>query len=317
MKIPPAAISTVARPQRFASQAAVYFELTKPRVVTLIVFTAVVGMLLANPGSVAPQVLLFATLGISLAAGSAAAFNHVLDRRADAMMARTRARPLPTHQLSATQAVVFAAALAAVSAATLILGVNTLTAVLTLLALVGYSVIYTIFLKPLTPQNIVIGGAAGAAPPVLGWTAVTGEVTTDALLLFLIIFTWTPPHFWSLALFREKEYANAGIPMLPVTHGSSFTRRSILAYTGVLAAVALLPFATGMSGVIYLVGAVVLNAQFVRYAWRLHRNYSDALAWRIFRFSIQYLAALFALLLLDRYGGAIREALRLFVASLP
>jgi protoheme IX farnesyltransferase len=256
-------------------------------------------------------------VGISLAAGSAAAFNHVLDRRADAMMARTRARPLPTHQLSATQAVAFAAALAVVAAATLLLGVNTLTAVLTLLALVGYSVIYTIFLKPLTPQNIVIGGAAGAAPPVLGWTAVTGEVTIDALLLFLIIFAWTPPHLWSLALYREKEYAKAGIPMLPVTHGSRFTRRSILAYTIVLAAVGLLPFATGMSGVVYLVGAVALNARFVAYAWRLHCSYSDALAWRTFRFSIQYLAALFSLLLLDHYGVAVSEALQsLIVASL-
>jgi protoheme IX farnesyltransferase len=318
MKTPPAAVSTVARPQRFTSQAALYFELTKPRVVTLIVFTAVVGMLLAAPGSPTAQVLVFATMGISLAAGSAAAFNHVLDRRADAMMARTRARPLPTHQLSATQAVLFAAALAVISAATLMLGVNTLTAVLTLLALVGYSVVYTIFLKPFTPQNIVIGGAAGAAPPVLGWTAVTGEVTVDALLLFLIIFTWTPPHFWSLALYRQKEYAKAGIPMLPVTHGSSFTRRSILAYTIVLAAVSLLPFGTGMSGVVYLVGAVALNARFVAYAWRLHRAYSDALAWKIFRFSIQYLAALFALLLLDHYGVAILEALQaLFFALLP
>jgi protoheme IX farnesyltransferase len=236
MKIPPAAVSTATRPPRFATQAAVYFELTKPRVVSLIVFTAVVGMLLATPGSVTPHVLLFATVGISLAAGSAAAFNHVLDRRADAMMARTRARPLPTHQLSATQAVAFAAALAVVAAATLLLGVNTLTAVLTLLALVGYSVVYDLP-EAATPQNIVIGGAAGAAPPVLGWTAVTGEVTIDALLLFLIIFIWTPPHFWSLALCREKEYAKAGIPMLPVTHGSSFTRRTILAYTIVLAGV--------------------------------------------------------------------------------
>jgi heme O synthase-like polyprenyltransferase len=255
MKIPPAAVSTATRPPRFAEQAAVYFELTKPRVVSLIVFTAVVGMLLATPGSLTPQILVFATLGISLAAGSAAAFNHVLDRRADALMARTRARPLPTHQLTAVQAVAFAAALAIVSAATLLLGVNTLTA--------------------------------------------------------------TPPHFWSLALYREKEYAKAGIPMLPVTHGSSFTRRTILAYTIVLAGVSLLPYATGMSGFLYLVGAVILNARFVAYAWQLHRGYSDALAWTMFRFSIQYLAALFALLLLDHYGAAIRDALQsLFVASL-
>jgi heme o synthase len=195
-------------------------------------------------------------------------------------------------------------------------GVNTLTAVLTLLALVGYSVIYTIFLKPLTPQNIVIGGAAGAAPPVLGWTAVSGEISIDALLLFLIIFTWTPPHFWSLALYREKEYARAGIPMLPVTHGSGFTRRSILAYTIVLAVAALLPFATGMSGPVYFIGAIALNARFVAYAWRLHCNYSDALARRIFRFSIQYLAALFALLLLEYYGVPIQEALRSLTSAL-
>ncbi len=193
---------------------------------------------------------------------------------------------------------------------TLVLGVNALTAVLTMCALVGYSAIYTVFLKPLTPQNIVIGGAAGAAPPVLGWTAVTGEISVDALLLFLIIFTWTPPHFWSLALYREKEYASAGIPMLPITHGSRFTRGSILFYTVVLSAVAMLPFATGMCGIAYLAGAVALSARFLTYAWRLYRDYSDALARRTFRFSIQYLAALFALLLLDRYGSA-------FVAALP
>lgn len=312
------AVSPATRPRRFVAHAAAYLELTKPRVVTLIVFTAVVGMLLATPGSMTTHVFVLATVGISLAAGSAAAFNHVLDRRADAIMARTRSRPLPTHQLSARHAVVFAATLAVLSAMTLVLGVNKLTAILTLLALVGYSVIYTIFLKPLTPQNIVIGGAAGAAPPVLGWTAVTGEITGDALLLFLIIFVWTPPHFWSLALYREKEYAKAGIPMLPVTHGSSFTRKSILYYTIVLAAVTVLPFATGMSGIVYLVGALALNARFVAYAWRLHRNYSDALAHKTFRYSIQYLAALFALLLLDHYGIALREALQsLVVTSFP
>lgn len=298
---PPTSDLPSPRLYRLAAHAAVYFALTKPRVVALIVFTAVVGMLLAVPGSITPQIFLCATLGISLAAGSAAAFNHVLDRRKDALMARTRARPLPSHQLSAQQATVFAAALTVVAAITLAVGVNALTAVLTLAALVGYSVIYTVFLKPTTPQNVVIGGAAGAAPPVLGWTAVTGEVTLDAMLLFLIVFIWTPPHFWSLALYREKEYANANIPMLPVTHGNLYTRRCILYYSLALAGVSLLPFASSMSGLVYLIGAAVLNSRFLAYAWRLDRSYSDALARRMFKFSILYLAALFALLLLDRF----------------
>jgi len=194
------------------------------------------------------------------------------------------------------------------SAAILAFGVNTLTAVLTLSALVGYSVVYTIFLKPLTPQNIVIGGAAGAAPPVLGWTAVTGALSAEAMTLFLIIFIWTPPHFWSLALYRETEYAKAGIPMLPVTHGSAYTRKSILAYTLALAVVALLPYATGLSGPLYALGATALNIRFIAYAWRLHRGYSDALARQTFRYSIHYLAALFGLLLLDHYGAALLEA---------
>ena len=273
-------------------------------------------MLLGTPEPLDPTVFLLATLGIAMAAGSAAAFNHVLDRRADALMARTRARPLPTHQLSTPQAVVFATALAVVSAATLIVGVNALTAVLTLFALVGYSVIYTIFLKPRTPQNIVIGGAAGAAPPLLGWTAVTGSISADAVLLFLIVFVWTPPHFWSLALYREKDYAAAGVPMLPVTHGSAFTRKSILAYTLALAVVATLPWTTGMSGPFYLVGATALNLRFVVFAWRLHRHYSDALSRRVFRFSINYLAALFTLLLLDRYGAVSGEPMQALAANL-
>ena len=310
-RTPPSADSHATQAQRLAAQAAAYFELTKPRVVALIVFTAVVGMLLATPGSITPQIFWCATFGISLAAGSAATFNHVLDRQADAIMARTRARPLPLHRLSARQATFFGAALAALSALTLLFGVNVLTAVLTLLTLVGYSVVYTIILKPLTPQNIVIGGAAGAAPPVLGWTAVTGEIALDAVLLFLIVFTWTPPHFWSLALYREKDYASANIPMLPVTHGSAYTRRSILYYTVALALVSVLPYASAMSGLLYLIGALALNAHFVAYAWQLHRNYSDALARKMFRFSIQYLAALFALLLLDRflmsYGGSLKS----------
>jgi len=292
------------------AQAGAYWDLTKPRVVTLIVFTAVVGMFLATPGHVPINILLLAPLGIALAAGSAAAFNHVLDRRADAIMPRTRARPLPTGQLQPRQAVTFAAVLALLSMAILGFGVNTLTAALTFLSLIGYAVVYTYFLKRYTSQNIVIGGAAGAAPPILGWTAVTGSVSTDAVVLFLIIFVWTPPHFWSLALYRAREYAQVGIPMLPVTRGSKFTRQSILAYTIVLAAVTVLPFATAMSGFFYLVGAVALNARFIAHAWKLNRDYSDALARRTFRYSIQYLATLFALLLVDHYRVAIGAALR-------
>ncbi len=315
-RTPISPVSPSTQVDRLVAQAAAFFELTKPRVVALIVFTAVVGMLLATPGAITPQVFVCATLGISLAAGAAAAFNHVLDRRADAIMARTRARPLPSHLLSARQASLFGATLAVVAALTLVFGVNTLTAVLTLLALVGYSVIYTVFLKPLTPQNIVIGGAAGAAPPVLGWTAITGEVTLDAMLLFLIVFIWTPPHFWSLALYREKEYASANIPMLPVTHGSAYTRRHILGYTIALAAVCLLPYASGMSGLPYLIGALALNLRFVAYAWQLHAKYSDALARKMFRFSIQYLAALFALLLLDRLLMSYRGELQALLLAL-
>ena len=287
-----------------------YLQLTKPRVVALIAFTAVVGMFLATPGFVPLDVLVLATLGISLAAGSAAAFNHILEQRLDAIMARTRARPLPTGKLSRRQAIVFAAMLAMLSMTLLVVGVNTLTAALTFLSLIGYSVVYTLFLKPATPQNIVIGGAAGAAPPVLGWTAVTGSVDYDALLLFLIIFVWTPPHFWALALYREKEYAKAGIPMLPVTHGSEFTRKCILLYTVLLAAITLLPFATHMSGLLYLVGAVILNVVFISYSFRLYINYSDMLARQTFSYSIVYLAALFALLLIDHYRRGIFETLQ-------
>ena len=287
-----------------------YLQLTKPRVVALIAFTAVVGMFLATPGFVPLDVLVLATLGISLAAGSAAAFNHILEQRLDAIMARTRARPLPTGKLSRRQAIFFAATLALLSMTLLVVGVNTLTAALTFLSLIGYSVIYTLFLKPATPQNIVIGGAAGAAPPVLGWTAVTGSVDYDALLLFLIIFVWTPPHFWALALYRENEYAKAGIPMLPVTHGSEFTRKCILLYTVLLAAITLLPFATHMSGLLYLVGAVILNVVFISYTLRLYMNYSDMLARQTFSYSIVYLAALFALLLIDHYRRGIFETLQ-------
>jgi protoheme IX farnesyltransferase len=306
---PRAAVLAGARSRRAGLLAREYFELTKPRVVALIVFTAVVGMFLSTPGFLPLGAFVWGTLGIALAAGSAAAFNHVLDRRADAEMARTRARPLPTGQLAPRQAFAFAFALAALSMLLLATQVNALTAALTFLSLIGYSVVYTLWLKYATPQNIVIGGAAGAAPPLLGWAAITGEVSADALALFLIIFVWTPPHFWALALYREKEYAKVGIPMLPVTHGRAYTQRQILYYTLALALVSGLPFATGKSGWLYLAGALVLNAGFVHHAWRLWRNYSDALARRTFRYSIQYLALLFALLLADHYGRLIHAAL--------
>jgi protoheme IX farnesyltransferase len=298
------------RGARLSLLAREYFALTKPRVVSLIVFTAVVGMFLSTPGALPLGAFVFGTLGIALAAASAAAINHVLDRKFDAEMARTRARPLPTGTLTSAQALVFAVALGLVSMLVLALGVNTLTAVLTFLSLIGYSVIYTVFLKHATPQNIVIGGAAGAAPPVLGWAAIRGEVSSDALLLFLIIFVWTPPHFWALALYREKDYAKAGIPMLPVTHGGEYTRLHILLYTIALTAATLMPFATRMSGWLYFAGAVALNAGFLYYAWRLYRRYSEALARQTFRYSIQYLTLLFALLLIDHYYLYIREALQ-------
>ncbi|MFQ5546104.1 MAG: heme o synthase [Acidiferrobacterales bacterium] len=310
MKPSSASIASAARGRSFRSVAREYFSLTKPKVVSLIVFTAIVGMFLSTPTMVPWHILILATLGISLAAGSAAAINHVIERDSDALMMRTYKRPLPTGQLTSRQAIVFACVLAVIAMLILILGVNGLTAVLTFATLIGYSVVYTVFLKRATPQNIVIGGAAGAAPPVLGWTAVTGEVASDALLLFLIIFVWTPPHFWALALYRHQDYANAGIPMLPVTHGPRFTRLYILLYTILLAAVTLMPFATRMSGMIYLIGALVLNVIFLHYAWKLYRDYSDGLARKTFGYSIQYLAALFALLLIDHYSVLITETLQ-------
>lgn len=280
-----------------------FYELTKPRVVMLIMFTAVVGMFLATSSMVPLNSLLLGTLGIGMSAAAGAAINHIVDREIDSKMNRTRKRPLATGGLSTEQALAFAIALAAVSMFILARWVNGLTAVLTFASLIGYAVVYTVFLKHWTPQNIVIGGAAGAAPPVLGWTAVTGQVSADALLLFLIVFCWTPPHFWALALYRRNEYAKAGVPMLPVTHGARFTRLHILLYTVLLAAVSIMPFATQMSGWIYLAGAVVLNAQFIMYAVRLYLNYSDALSRRTFVYSIQYLAMLFALMLVDHYLG--------------
>ncbi len=289
-----------------------YYELTKPRVVALIVFTAIVGMFLATEGMVPLPVLIFGGLGIGLSAASGAAFNHLLDRRADRIMARTSGRPLPTGSVRTGPAVMFALALAALSVVLLITQINVLTAVLSFASMIGYAVVYTVWLKHATPQNIVIGGAAGAMPPVLGWSAVTGVVSSDALLLFLIIFCWTPPHFWALALYRRDEYAAAGIPMLPVTHGERHTLLQMVLYTILLIAVSVLPFATGMSGAMYLVGTLILGGIFLAYVVRLFRRYSDSLAKQTFGFSIQYLAMLFALMLVDHY----QQPLQAFIKSL-
>lgn len=279
-----------------------FYELTKPRVVTLIVFTAIVGMFLATPGWPGSAALVFGTFGIGLAASAAAVVNHVLDARIDAKMLRTRGRPLPQGKLTERQAFVFAGVLAAVSMAVLTLLVNPLTALLTFASLIGYAIVYTVYLKRATPQNIVIGGAAGAMPPVLGWTAVTGTLDPNALLLFLIIFAWTPPHFWALAIHRRDDYARANVPMLPVTHGVPFTRLHILFYTVILFAVSLLPYASGMSGPVYLGGAVFLGIAFIGHALRLYfGDNAPGLPMRTFTFSIWYLAALFALLLVDHH----------------
>ena len=276
-----------------------YVGLCKLKVVALIVFTAVVGMFMATPGMVPLDALVFGTLGIGMAAASAAAINHLVDRSVDARMARTRNRPLPTGHVNPRSCLWFALSLGALAMLVLVVFVNTLTAVLTFLSLIGYAVIYTMYLKRATPQNIVIGGAAGAAPPVLGWTAVTGSVDPHALLLFLIIFVWTPPHFWALAIHRRKEYADVDIPMLPVTHGVDFTRLQVLLYTVLLLAVSVLPYVTHMSGVLYLAGAVLLGLVFLRHALRLMRN--DAAAMPTFGYSIVYLMGIFALLLVDHY----------------
>jgi len=278
-----------------------FFALTKPRVVSLIVFTAVIGMFMAAPGMPPLSALVFGTIGIALVAGAAAAINCLVEQKIDAVMARTRARPLPRGELSSLQTLVFASIVGSAGLLVLYLKVNALTMWLTLVTFVGYAVVYTVLLKPATPQNIVIGGASGAMPPVLGWAAVANDVAPEALLLFLIIFVWTPPHFWSLALYRAQEYAKAGLPMLPVTHGGKYTRLQIVLYTLALFAVTLLPFAVRMSGWIYLAAAVALGTVFIVYAVALYRNYSDALARRTFRYSIVYLAALFSALLVDHY----------------
>ncbi|MEL7312557.1 MAG: heme o synthase [Pseudomonadota bacterium] len=278
-----------------------YYELTKPRVVMLIVFTAVVGMLLAVPGIPPLDLVVFGTLGIGLASASAAAVNQIIDARVDAQMRRTQHRPLVQGHLNDRQALTFAGALCVAGISMLWFLVNPLTAVLTFLSLVGYAIVYTVYLKPATPQNIVIGGAAGAAPPVLGWAAITGEVHAYALLLFLIIFVWTPPHFWALAIARRDEYAKVGTPMLPVTHGVPYTKLSVLLYTILLVIVTLLPWLSGMSGLLYLAAALVLGGVFLRHALLLRASEGDEPAMPMFVYSINYLMYLFAALLLDHY----------------
>jgi protoheme IX farnesyltransferase len=278
-----------------------YLALTKPKVNSLIVFTAIVGMVLASPGMVPLPALLFGTLGIAMASGSAAAFNHILDQRIDREMARTRRRPLATGSLRTSQALAFASLLGICSMLVLWPSVGSLCALLTFCSLIGYAVVYTHWLKHATPQNIVIGGAAGAAAPVLGWVAVTHSIDAQALVLFLIIFTWTPPHFWSLAIARREEYAKVGIPMLPVTHGIPYTRRQILLYTVLLILCTLIPVAIGMSGLIYLAAALVIDARFLYLALALLRGLRPDLPMRAFRFSITFLMALFAAFIADHY----------------
>lgn len=284
-----------------ASRIHQFYRLTKPRVVSLIVFTAVIGMFLSVPGAVPLDALFFGTVGIALVAGAAAALNCLVEEKMDAVMARTKGRPLPQGKVSVPETLFFLSIVGGFGLFILYEWVNPLTMWLTLGTFVGYAIIYTIILKPLTPQNIVIGGASGAMPPVLGWTAVTGEITADALLLFLIIFAWTPPHFWALALYRKNEYASIGMPMLPVTHGDQFTKLHVLLYTIILCLITILPYLTQMSGLIYMVSAMVLNAVFMYYAIEIYRNYSDQLARKAFRYSILYLALLFVALLVDHY----------------
>ena len=287
-----------------------YLELCKPKVVLLIVFTAIVGMLLStSEPMLAWEPAIYGTLGIALAAASGAVLNHLADRHIDAIMSRTCMRPLPQGEVDTFGALMFAVTLAIASMGILYFLVNTLTALLTLSSLIGYAVVYTLYLKRATPHNIVLGGAAGATPPLLGWCANTGEVSIEAMLLFLIIFFWTPPHFWSLAIHRRKEYAAVGIPMMPVTHGVDFTKLQILIYTCVLGIVSLLPFMVGMSGLVYLLGAIALDIGFLRHAIALYRSESDQLAMKTFGYSIFYLSLLFIILLADRYLRVIQEIL--------
>ncbi len=296
-----AIVQAVPRSTSLPSRLRQFYSLTKPRVVQLIVFCAVIGMLLAAPGLPPLRLVVGATIGIWLVAAAAAAFNCLVEQRIDSRMARTSWRPTATGELTSRQALLFSAMLCTIGSTILWFSVNALTMWLTLATFIGYAVVYTVLLKPLTPQNIVIGGASGAMPPVLGWAAIRGDVGPEALILCLIIFLWTPPHFWALALYRAEDYRRAGLPMLPVTHGSEFTRLHVFLYTLVLFAATLLPFIEGMSGPIYLAAALVLGVMFAGYAWRLWRHYSDALARRTFRFSIVHLSLLFAALLVDHY----------------
>ncbi|MEO8508025.1 MAG: heme o synthase [Betaproteobacteria bacterium] len=278
-----------------------FLALTKPRVVSLIVFCAVIGMFLASPGLPPAGIVFMATIGIALVAGAAAAVNCLVEQKIDALMQRTRARPLPRGELTSLQTLVFASLVGGAGLWVLYRYVNPLTMWLSLATFVGYAVIYTVLLKPATPQNIVIGGASGAMPPVLGWAAVANDIAPEALLLFLIIFVWTPPHFWALALYRTKDYARAGLPMLPVTHGSLYTRLQIVLYTFALVGVSMLPFAIRMSGLLYLLSALALGGVFLGYAFWLYFRYSDELSRATFRYSIVYLAAIFSALLIDHY----------------
>ncbi len=280
-----------------------FFSLCKPRVTSLIVFTAIIGMYMAKPAAVTMYwpLLIATTIGIAFASGAAAAFNCLIEHKIDAIMARTRARALPTGQVSSTQTTIFASILGGAGLAILYFYVNPLTMWLTFATFVGYAVIYTVFLKPATPMNIVIGGASGAMPPILGWAAVNNTVSPESLIMFLIIFAWTPPHFWALALYRREEYAKVGMPMLPVTHGEAFTLLHILLYTIILVAVSLMPYGLGMSGFVYLVSTIILDAIFMAYVIGLYRKYSDDLAKRTFKYSLIYLTLLFAALLVDHY----------------
>ncbi|RMG58203.1 MAG: protoheme IX farnesyltransferase [Gammaproteobacteria bacterium] len=296
----PAVKTAVRNPQSLVHRAGEYLVLCKPKVVLLMIFTAWVGMFLAAPGELPLNALLFGSLGIALSAGAAAALNHVIDRHIDARMYRTRNRPLPRGEVRPAQCVAFALFTGALGLAILFLFVNALTAWLTLASLIGYALVYTLWLKRATPQNIVIGGIAGATPPLLGWTAVTGQVDPYPLLLVLIIFTWTPPHFWALAIYRKEDYARVGIPMLPVTHGEDFTRLQILLYTVLLTVVTVLPWLIGEHGWLYLAGVLTIDAVFLRHAWVLYRRPTRELALKTFVYSITYLFILFALLLGDR-----------------
>jgi protoheme IX farnesyltransferase len=292
---------TLTAPTSLAARWSQYYVLTKPRVVQLIVFCALIGMLLAQPGLPDWRLAGAATIGIWLVASAAAAFNCLVEQSIDRRMARTAWRPSAKGELSSMQTLVFSALLCALGSALLYWAVNPLTMWLTFATFVGYAVVYTVVLKPLTPQNIVIGGASGAMPPVLGWAAMTGEVGAEAMMLCLIIFLWTPPHFWALALYRAEDYRKAGLPMLPITHGREFTQLQVLLYTLVLFAATLLPFVHGMSSWIYLLSALGLGGLFILYAWQLWRDYSDLLARATFRFSIWHLSLLFAALLLDHW----------------